>query len=109
MRLPFTKYEGLGNDFLIVEAEHAAGGLGSELVARLCDRHLGVGGDGVLLLHTNGGRYRMQVTNADGSVPEMCGNGIRCVALHLSRLGRVRGERFEIDTDAGPHACRVLQ
>jgi diaminopimelate epimerase len=78
-------------------------------VARLCDRHLGVGGDGVLLLHANGGRYRMQVTNADGSVPEMCGNGIRCVALHLSRLGRVRGERFEIDTDAGPHACRVLE
>jgi diaminopimelate epimerase len=111
MRLAFAKYEGLGNDFLVVDLdEHAAlRGLHAAEAARLCDRHLGVGGDGVLLLSTASGRARMQVINADGSVPEMCGNGIRCVALHLARKGRAGAQRFEIDTDSGPHACRVLQ
>jgi diaminopimelate epimerase len=105
MQVPFSKYHGLGNDFLIVEAQ----ALGPAQAARLCDRRLGVGGDGVLLLSSDDGRYRMQVINADGSVPEMCGNGICCVALHLARTGRVSvNERFEIDTDAGPHGCRVL-
>jgi diaminopimelate epimerase len=109
MRLSFAKYEGLGNDFLIVEAAEAGSTLGPTHVASLCDRHLGVGGDGVLLLGYTNGRARMQVINADGSIPEMCGNGVRCVALHLARMGRAGAEPFEIDTDSGPHACRVLQ
>jgi diaminopimelate epimerase len=51
----------------------------------------------------------MRVINADGSVPEMCGNGIRCVALHLMRTGRTQVEESVlIETEAGPHACRVL-
>jgi diaminopimelate epimerase len=105
MQLAFSKYHGLGNDFLIVEGR----ALSAAQAARLCDRHLGVGGDGVLLLSGEHGRYRMQVINADGSAPEMCGNGIRCVALHLARTGRAAlNDRFEIDTDAGPHGIRVL-
>jgi diaminopimelate epimerase len=51
----------------------------------------------------------MKVINADGSVPEMCGNGIRCVALHLRRTGKIGSDSFEIDTDSGPHGCRVLE
>lgn len=85
-----------------------------ELAARLCHRHFGVGGDGILLtgLDAKTGRPFMRVVNADGSTPEMCGNGLRCVALYLvdEQLVRVPdgdARTFEIDTDAGPHAVRV--
>jgi diaminopimelate epimerase len=109
MRLSFSKYEGLGNDFMIVDVAAGMPSIGPAQAARLCDRHLGVGGDGVLLIANSGSsRFSMKVINADGSIPEMCGNGIRCVALHLARTGRAQGMRFEIDTDSGPHACRVL-
>ncbi|MFW6050699.1 MAG: diaminopimelate epimerase [Myxococcota bacterium] len=109
MRLAFAKYEGLGNDFLVVDAdEPAAGALSAARAAALCDRHQGVGGDGVIVFGVREGRPFMRVHNADGSVPEMCGNGIRCVALHLVREGRVQARAFDIDTDAGPHHCTVL-
>ena len=107
MSLPFSKYEGLGNDFIVVEA--AAGTLlEAQQVARLCDRHRGVGADGVLFVSESDGVPRMEVINADGSVPEMCGNGIRCVALHLVRTGRCSARELSIDTAAGLHDCRVL-
>ncbi|HJL16378.1 MAG TPA: diaminopimelate epimerase [Sandaracinaceae bacterium LLY-WYZ-13_1] len=101
----FEKYEGLGNDFLVVDEPEAR--LGPEDARRLCDRHRGVGGDGVLLTGLRGGRPFMKVLNADGSVPQMCGNGVRCVALHLFATERVGREPFELDTDAGPHRVRV--
>ncbi len=109
MGLRFEKYEGLGNDFLVVDA--ASEGLVSpELAQKLCDRHLGIGGDGVLLVlppATPSARARMLVWNADGSRPEMCGNGIRCVALHLARKDDAPGVTYVIDTDAGPRTCKV--
>ena len=108
MQLSFSKYEGLGNDFLVVDVTAAQPAPSPALAARLCDRHLGVGGDGVLVVSETGGRFHMRVINADGSIPEMCGNGIRCVALHLVRTGRATAMRFDVDTDSGPHACRVL-
>lgn len=102
----FAKYQGLGNDFLVVEQAHFAP-LNEPLAQRLCDRHLGVGGDGVLITGVRDGRAFMRVINADGSQPEMCGNGLRCVALYLVERGLVREHAFEVDTDAGPHAVRV--
>jgi len=105
----FEKYEGLGNDFLVVEAEDEAA-ITSEQAAALCDRHFGVGGDGVLLLlppRDAGADARMRVLNADGSVSEMCGNGVRCVALHVARERRVRHGTVRIETDAGLRACEV--
>ena len=75
----------------------------------MCDRHLGIGADGVLIVGTSAGRPNMKVINADGSVPEMCGNGLRCVALHLRRTGWIAAERFDVDTDSGLHACHVLE
>jgi diaminopimelate epimerase len=109
MTLEFSKYEGLGNDFLVVEVAHVAA-LGPGDATRLCDRHLGVGGDGVLLLapgETPGSAGRMVVLNADGSRPEMCGNGVRCVALHLARAADVTSGVFRVDTDAGVKECAV--
>lgn len=103
MGLPFHKYEGLGNDFVIVEADREDS-LTPAVARQLCDRRLGVGGDGVLLLlppSSEGAEARMRVLNADGSVPEMCGNGLRCVVLHVARRsGKTKGD-VVIDTDAG--------
>jgi len=105
VELHFDKYEGLGNDFVVV-----SDGLDrADAQARwLCDRHRGVGADGVLLTGVDGGRPFMRVRNADGSTPQMCGNGVRCVALYLRDRGLVQTDAFELDTDAGPHSVRVL-
>ena len=107
--LRFTKYEGLGNDFLVVDVGDDRL-LDTKQVAALCDRHFGVGGDGVLLVSppkSLGARATMIVLNADGSRPEMCGNGLRCVALHLALQDRAAGISFIVDTDAGPRLVAV--
>jgi len=105
--LTFFKYEGLGNDFLIVEKEALCGAtLSPEQAIALCDRHRGIGADGVLLLDVDA--PRMDVINSDGSVPEMCGNGIRCAALHLARRREEAALEVSIDTLAGPHLCTVV-
>jgi diaminopimelate epimerase len=109
MHVPFAKYQGLGNDFVVIELDRVGGVPSAEQAIRICDRHLGIGADGVLLVGRSAGRPSMKVINADGSVPEMCGNGIRCVALHLRRAGWILADRFEVDTDSGPHACQVLE
>ncbi|MDH3625125.1 MAG: diaminopimelate epimerase [Myxococcales bacterium] len=106
MTVRFYKYEGLGNDFLIIEEEDLGDvRLTTEQAIALCDRHLGVGADGVLVLDVS--EPSMHVINSDGSVPEMCGNGIRCAALHLARRSDRKNLEVAIDTVAGPQPCRV--
>jgi diaminopimelate epimerase len=107
--LSFRKYEGLGNDFMVVDGA-SEDALPPARVIALCDRRFGVGADGVLLVlppRTAGSVATMRVVNADGSVPEMCGNGVRCVALHLARQRGLREGALTIDTDAGPRECIV--
>src|SRR5262249_5204500 len=102
------KYEGLGNDFIVLDAGVSNRlQLSAEQVRTICDRHLGIGGDGVLLVEVLADGPYMRVRNADGSLPEMCGNGLRCVALHLHRTGRMSKDAFVVRTDAGPHRCHV--
>jgi diaminopimelate epimerase len=108
VRYRFSKYEGLGNDFLVVTQDHFAP-LSVELAQRLCDRHFGVGGDGVLVTGLREGRPFMLVFNADGSTPEMCGNGLRCVALYLLDQGLLHESSFEVATGAGPHHVTVTR
>jgi diaminopimelate epimerase len=98
----FEKWEGLGNDFIVVESL----AMTSELARRLCDRRFGIGADGVLVVART--RPRMQVWNADGSRPEMCGNGLRCVAGYLSAHG-ASGRALSIETDAGEKRCEVAR
>jgi diaminopimelate epimerase len=104
----FFKYEGLGNDFIVVEAADE-GWVSPEKARGLCDRHFGIGADGVLLVlpPRDGSDARMRVINADGSVPENCGNGIRCVALHVARGRGIARGVVRIDTDAGASACTI--
>jgi diaminopimelate epimerase len=107
--LRFDKYEGLGNDFVVIEAARAVE-LSATAAQRLCDRHFGVGADGVLLVlppESARSRARMVVLNADGSRPEMCGNGLRCVALHLALRDGAVAETLTVDTDAGSLGCEI--
>src|SRR3954468_15359561 len=115
-RLPFAKVQGLGNDFLVVdlrpgraEAALAPAPTDPELARSLCDRHFGVGADGVLaVLASDAGDARMRVINADGSEAEMCGNGIRCVAKFLWETDpKLRRPVINIDTRAGVLACAI--
>lgn len=116
MQLPFSKYEGTGNDFVVIDHAALQGeGLTPAEVRRLCHRHRGVGADGVLLVEALAqGRFRMTVYNPDASRALMCGNGIRCVARHiLCRRGGQAGTppdtplRLDIETDAGLHVCHA--
>ena len=105
--LEFIKYEGLGNDFIVVDGVEA---LTPAQVEALCDRHFGIGADGVLIVGpptVSDADAQMIVINADGSRPEMCGNGLRCAALHLARLRRVTDAKLRIQTDAGTLKCEV--
>ncbi len=104
----FVKLEATGNDFVVVDEASPAPSLSLGARRRLCDRHTGVGADGVLTVLGRDGRFRMHITNPDGSVPEMCGNGLRCVARHLAHTGRIPTETpVVIDTDAGPRTVVV--
>jgi diaminopimelate epimerase len=120
-RRPFEKFQGLGNDFLVVDAERWPEAMMTPALARaLCDRHLGVGGDGVLWvqrLHGFDGAspqgdrraVRLVIWNADGTRPEMCGNGVRCVVDWLAHQGTLlEGETVAVHTDAGVRAATLL-
>ena len=97
--IPVSKLHGAGNDFLVTTAE---GVLGPAAVA-LCDRHTGVGADGLIVVTPgdNGADCEMLLFNADGSVAEMSGNGIRCLAWVAVREGLGDGKRLVVDTGAG--------
>ena len=102
MLLHFTKMNGAGNDFVVVDNRQGQLALSREQIARLCDRHRGVGADGLLAVEParNGADFRMRYYNADGGEAEMCGNGARCFARFASRLAGLTGKlRFE--TEAG--------
>jgi len=102
----FAKLHGLGNDFVLLDLRRGGEPLPAGRALELCDRHLGVGADGVLTLLPES---RMRVQNADGSVPEMCGNGARCAALWIATGGCAHPAQAQVEliTDAGPRPCRV--
>jgi diaminopimelate epimerase len=104
MRL--AKWQGLGNDYLVVEESDLAGELSTSAISLLCDRHLGLGSDGILLNceasgAVKGAVARMRIFNPDGSESEMCGNGMRIFARYLSSRGLVGSEEFIVETLAG--------
>ncbi len=103
--MEFSKYHGLGNDFILVDNRHQPEPMLSPGDAvRWCDRHFGIGADGVIFaLPGQGGTdYTMRIYNSDGSEPEMCGNGIRCMAKFLETLETAAGQAPQ-----APHTYRI--
>ena len=101
----FEKWQALGNDYLIVEAEELPWELNGARIQRLCDPHFGVGSDGVLLLsRCEGPEFvaDLRIFNPDGSEAELSGNGAREAILYLRRHGWTDADTFSIRTSAGP-------
>jgi diaminopimelate epimerase len=107
--LSFTKMNGAGNDFVMIDNREARIALTREQIAALCDRHRGIGGDGLLAVEPaqNGADFRMRYYNADGGEAEMCGNGARCFARFASRLAG-RKDRVSFETIAGVVSAELL-
>ncbi len=104
--LSFVKYHGLGNDFLLIHADAMAHEPAH--VSALCDRRLGVGADGVLFWRQTPDGAQLVIYNQDGSRPEMCGNGVRCLALMLAHDHDLPTQGLIIHSDAGPRPCRIV-
>jgi diaminopimelate epimerase len=108
-----AKWQGLGNDYLIIDETALPVPLTNDAIGLLCDRHYGVGSDGILLHSAATGAVpgavaRMRVFNPDGGEPEMCGNGIRMFSRYLRRAGIVAADEFIIETLAGAIKPRLL-
>jgi diaminopimelate epimerase len=102
--IQFVKMHGLGNDFIIVDCVAHPYNIEQlvEQAVALCDRHFGIGGDGlILVMPGKEAPYRMRIINNDGSEAEMCGNGIRCFAKYLYEHGLTRETQFTVETLAG--------
>ncbi|MCH4184627.1 MAG: diaminopimelate epimerase [Eggerthellaceae bacterium] len=108
MKLDFVKLQGLGNDFIFIDDFSNEITLSKKQVAFLCDRHFGIGADGVILVrpskHAECAAY-MHYINSDGTLAQMCGNGVRCFAKFLVDRGFVQSSagHFVADTLSGPH------
>lgn len=114
MKIRFRKYHGLGNDFLLFDGRAGAPKLMSQLtpetVRRLCDRHFGIGADGILVLEQGDkAPYRMVLINADGSPAEVSGNGLRCFLLFLRDIGEKISGPIQIETGAGISEAEIIE
>jgi diaminopimelate epimerase len=100
--LHFTKMDGAGNDFILIDNRAGEIHLNRTQIARLCDRHRGIGADGILLLEnpSDHADFRMRYFNADGGEAEMCGNGARCFARFANQMAGTHG-RISFETPAG--------
>lgn len=100
--LCFTKMNGAGNDFVMIDNRAGEVRLQPEQIVRICDRHRGVGADGILLLEkgANGADFRMRYYNRDGGEAEMCGNGARCFARFANKIAGAP-EKISFQTPAG--------
>ena len=109
--MKFWKYQGLGNDFVVVDGitEHVE--IDTDWCVKVCKPHFGVGADGVLYIMPgeDGCDITMVVINSDGSMAEMCGNGIRCVAKHARDYGLVDKDKFTVHTGRGTLIADVFK
>jgi diaminopimelate epimerase len=103
-----VKAHAYGNDFLLAEEPSSTLENAAEVARALCDRHRGIGGDGLILYRLTAAGARMRLLNADGSYSEVSGNGVRCLAALLASRDPRRSS-FTIETDAGPKRLDVLE
>ena len=100
--MKFIKMHGLGNDFVFFEDKNGADKNFSDVAVRMCDRHTGIGADGIIVIvPSDKADVRMRIINADGSEAEMCGNGIRCFAKYVYDHGIIKQKEFSVETLAG--------
>ncbi len=109
MKIHFYKYHGTGNDFVIIDNRSGGVELNRDQIAFLCDRHFGIGADGLMLLeYEDGYDFRMVYYNADGNESTMCGNGGRCITAFAQKQGVVKDTAHFIAID-GPHDATLNQ
>lgn len=111
MQLSFTKMNGAGNDFILLDNRNLDRTLSRETIAHLCDRHRGIGADGLLAVEPAEGSadFRMRYHNSDGGEAEMCGNGARCFARYCARLLGPAQTSVSFETQAGLIRADLLE
>ena len=103
----FYKYQGCGNDFILIDNRSKTVSLSNEQVKGLCDRHFGIGADGLMLLENeNGSDFKMVYYNSDGNISSLCGNGSRCITAFAQRLGIIKNAARFLAAD-GEHHCII--
>ena len=104
----FTKMQGTGNDFIVIEDFDGKYANLEGLAIKLCDRHFGIGADGILIVRKSKiSDIQMIIINADGSYASMCGNGIRCFAKYIWEKKYVQGEDIKIETGDGVKLAHI--
>lgn len=107
--IPFAKYHGTGNDFILIDNRVLGLRPDRETVARLCHRHYGIGADGLMLLEPAAdAAFRMVYYNSDGGESTMCGNGGRCMAAFAKKLGLAPGAMVRFKAADGLHEAQYL-
>ena len=109
MSMQFSKMHGLGNDFVVVDGTEVAVILNDKQVRQLCDRHVGIGCDQLLIVEScpNANAF-IRIFNADGSIAEQCGNGLRCVARWLAQQGMTGSKAVRLATTAGTYEAKLM-
>ena len=114
MNIPFSKFDGAGNDFVVIDNRTETVSLTTDQIARVCHRRMGVGADGLILLGRAGGEYdfAMHYYNSDGQPADMCGNGGRCIAAFACDLGlgntAADHPQVRFLADDGPHHAEII-
>jgi diaminopimelate epimerase len=106
--MEFTKMQGAGNDFVVIDANHSRRDW-SKLAAKMCDRHYGIGADGLLIsLPSKVADFKMRIFNADGSESAVCGNGLRCLVEHYIDVNKVKNDsEVTVETSIGVRIARI--
>jgi diaminopimelate epimerase len=110
MQISFTKMHGAGNDMIMIDNRDAKINLDQATVAKLCDRHFGIGADGLILLeNSDKADCFMNYYNSDGTIGEMCGNGIRCTAKFYLELNQETKKSITVDSRAGVKEIQITK
>lgn len=108
MNISFEKYHGSGNDFIMIDARKQSFPDSPDIIADLCDRHFGIGADGLILLNEKGGfDFSMRYFNADGHEAGLCGNGGRCITAFAHKLGLFEKKTLFLASD-GEHRAIIM-